>query len=117
MKKAKFSRLLSVLLCFCMLIGMIPFSASAVPYDETVDDYYNLISKKDWDIAPGITESEIVLNNDDGSRRQVVHLMEADLTNPYTKVMASYAEMNYEKFQTSTMDVQAHGSKKTWDTM
>ncbi len=110
MKHAKTTKVLSFLLCLVMLLGLVPFGAIqalAMDYDGTVDDYYNVISKRDWELAPGIQESEIVLNNDDGSRRQVVHLMEADLNNPYAKVIASYAEMDYTKFQTSTMDQQA----------
>ncbi len=76
---------------------------SGVNYDETVDDYYKVVSNQEWDIAPGITEAEIVLNNDAGNRKQVLHVMKADMTNPYAQVITSYKEMNFEKFGTSTM--------------
>ena len=92
--KNRFPRAVSMLLCLCMLLGMMPFGAfAAVDYDETVDEYYNVISKDDYELAPGITESEIVLNNDEGTHRQVAHVVEVDLSNPYTKVIPSYKGM------------------------
>lgn len=100
-----------------MMIGVLvklPITAVAAnDYDlngtESTDGYYNLISKKDWDIAPGITESEIVLNNDAGSRRQVLFVMEADLSNEYVKVVNSYMGMipEYGNYQTGVMSQQA----------
>ena len=106
-------------LAVLMVLTQVPLAAFAandyvINSSESSDDYYNLITKTDWDIAPGITESEIVLNNDDGSRRQVLHIMEADMTNPYTKVIGSYAEMNTSKYQTATMDVQAAWVEDNW---
>ena len=92
--KNRFTRIVSVLLCLCMLFSVVPFSAfAAVDYDKSVDEYYNVITKDDYDLAPGITESEIVLNNDDGTHRQVAHVVEVDLSNPYTKVIPSYKGM------------------------
>ena len=76
---------------------------------ESTDNYYNLISKKDWEIAPGIAESQIVLNNSDGSQRQVLFVMEADLSNEYVKVINSYTGMvpQYGNYQVSGMSNQA----------
>ncbi len=75
----------------------------------STDNYYNLISKKDWEIAPGIKEAQIVLNNDDGSYRQVLFVMEADLNNEYVKVINSYTGMvpQYGNYQVSGMTNQA----------
>ena len=91
-------KILALLLSVLILVGVMPLSALAandysLNSTESTDDYYNLISKKDWDIAPGITESEIILNNDSGSYRQVLHVMEADLNNEYVKVINSYMGM------------------------
>ena len=71
--KQVFKKGVAFLLAFVMVLGVVsavPFTALAandytINSTPTTDDYYNLVSKKDWDIAPGITESEIVLNNDD----------------------------------------------------
>ena len=113
MKKA-FKKSISIVIALMMVLGVIPFAASAAndyTINSTVstDDYYNLISKKDWDIAPGITESEIVLNSDDGSRRQVLFVMEADTNNEYVKVINSYNGMipKHGEYKMGVMSQQA----------
>lgn len=70
------------------------FSSPEIVYATREDDYYNVISKTDYILAPGITESEIVLNNDAGSHRQVAHVVEVDINNPYTKVIPSTYKMS-----------------------
>ena len=106
------TRVLSLLLALVMIVGIVPFQAlAAVDYDETLDDYYKVISKTDYELAPGITESEIVLNNDAGSHRQVAHVVEVDIDNPYTKVMPSYKGMaeglNSKNYGVQVMSQQA----------
>ena len=73
------------------------------------DGYYNVITKNEWDIAPGIVESEIILNNGSGDRRQVMHVMEVDINNPYASILPSYMGMNptLGNYQTGTMSQQA----------
>ena len=120
--KQIFKKSVSFLLAFVMVAGIfasIPFTAFAandytINSTESTDDYYNLISKKDWEIAPGITESEIVLNNDDGSQRQVLFVMEADLNNEYVKVINSYTGMvpEYGNYTTGVMSQQAALAEK-----
>ncbi len=104
------SKALAALLCLCMLFSILPMSAFAVEYNADFDDYYNVISKQDWELAPGITESEIVLNSDAGTHRQVAHVVEADISNEYVKVMPSYAGMkealDEQNFQTQIMSEQ-----------
>ena len=113
MKKI-FKKSISIVIALMMVLGVIPFAASAAndyTINSTVstDNYYNLISKKDWDIAPGITESEIVLNSDDGSRRQVLFVMEADTNNEYVKVINSYNGMipQHGSYKVGVMSQQA----------
>ncbi len=90
----KVRKLLCALLAALMVVSVVPAIASAeVDYVEADGAYYNVISKKDYDLAPGIVESEIVLNNDDLTHRQVAHVVEVDLSNPYTKVIPSYKGM------------------------
>ena len=110
-------RSVSMLLAAIMVISSfvaIPFTVSAgndytINSTTSTDGYYNLISKKDWDIAPGITESEIVLNNDAGTKRQVLFVMEADMNNEYVKVTHSYTGMlpEYGSYTTGVMSEQA----------
>ena len=111
MKKST-SKILAMLLVIVTFIGVIPLNAFAasIEYDPDRvenDDYYKLISKKDWTLAPGIEETEVVLNNADGSHRQVVHSVKVDMNNPYTKVIPGYKGMvptagNYGTEATST---------------
>lgn len=67
------SKVIAMLLASIMLVGIIPVNVFAVssPYDDNNggSDYYNIISEKSWNIAPGVQEYEQVLNNDDGTRR------------------------------------------------
>ncbi len=107
-------KILALLLSMLMLVGIMPISAFAtndytINSAESSDEYYNLISKQDWEIAPGITESQIVLNNDDGSQRQVLFVMEADLNNEYVKVANSYMGMvpEYGNYKVAGMSMQA----------
>ncbi len=107
-------KFVSALLAVLMLLSLVPMSVFAandyeINSSSSTDDYYNLISKTDWEIAPGITESQIVINNDDGSQQQVLFVMEADTNNEYVKVINSYTGMKpeYGNYQVSGMTNQA----------
>ena len=57
--------------------------------------YYNVISKKDYVLVPGAAvESEIVLNNADGTRRQVLHIIEVDPSNTDVSIVPGYKTIN-----------------------
>lgn len=117
--KKKALKLFAAFLAVVMLISVLPMNALAtIPFDNsaTTDDYYQVISKRDWGIAPGVDETEIVLNNAEGTRRQVVHTLEVDMNNPYTKIIPGYKGMiptpgNYGTQSTSTQALWAeeHG--------
>ena len=84
------------------------------PAEDFGDGYYSVISEKNWDIAPGIKETELVLNNADNNHRQVLHIMEADMNNPYTKVTTSYTNMDTSNYAVSNMLVQANWVRDNW---
>ncbi len=94
MKAKPFSKVLGIILAVVMLMSILPMNmlAASVEYNAH-DDYYKVITKTDYELAPGIVESEIVLNNAAGSHRQVAHVVEVDLSNPYAKVIPSYKGM------------------------
>ena len=89
MKIRQLSKMLAMALAVIMLIGMVPVQVFASFYDDSNggSDYYNVISEKIWNIAPGVQENEIVLNNDAGTRRQVLHTAVVDVNNPFVKVI------------------------------
>ena len=89
----KTTRFLTMLLVVLIFVGTLPMNVLAAVavggYDDSNggSDYYNIISEKKWDLAPGVMETELVLNNDAGTRRQVLHTAIVDLNNPFVKVI------------------------------
>ena len=118
MRKTQLSKILAMLLAVIMLTSVLPINIFALDtnYSDSNggSDYYNVISKKDWDIAPGVKETEMVLNNDEGTRRQVLHTAVVDLNNPYVKVIAGYKGMwpKEGNYGTESTSVQALNAEK-----
>ena len=101
------NRVVALVVALVTLIGMLPTTALAsipnwadnnVVYNgETfgTDGYYNVISKKDYVLVPGAAvESEIVLNNASGNRRQVLHVIEVDPSNPDVSIVPGYYQID-----------------------
>ncbi|MBQ4562266.1 MAG: phosphodiester glycosidase family protein [Clostridia bacterium] len=116
--KKPFSRILSMLLVAIMVISVLPLNLFALDanYDTSNggSDYYQIITQRDWELAPGVLETEMVLNNDAGTRRQVVHTLAVDVNNPYTRVIAGYKGMWPEEgnYGTQSTSVQALEAEK-----
>jgi len=93
-------KLLAAVVAMLLLIGVLPLSAIAATVDLELNgansscDYYNVIQKTDYDLVPGAVESEIIMNNDGGTRRQVVHVIEVDTKNPNVSVMPSFKNIS-----------------------
>ncbi len=111
----KMAKVVSLFLCLIMLLGALPMTAFATWEDENVvfegtsfgtNGYYNVISKKDYVLVPGAaTETEMVLNNADGTRRQVMHIIEVDPSNPDVSLVPGY--YNIDKDITNVANQQA----------
>ena len=57
--------------------------------------YYNVISRKDYVLVPDAAiEYEMVLNNDAGDRRQVIHVIEVDPSNPDVSIVPGYYQID-----------------------
>lgn len=117
--KQKANKVLAILLSVLMLASIVPSTVlAAIDWDinstASTDNYYTIISKNDWAIAPGINETEVVLNNKSGDRRQVIHLMEADISNPYTRVISSYTNMDTSNYAISTIPDHAKFIEEQW---
>ena len=100
-------RIVALVITIMMMISMIPMSVLAdipnwaennVVFDGTsfgTNGYYNVISKKDYVLVPGAAvESEIVLNNAAGNRRQVLHIIEVDPSNPDVSIVPGYYQID-----------------------
>ena len=87
-------KIIAMALAILMLLSVLPMSVLAAENDLNLGsgscDYYNLIEKNDYNLAPGAVESEIILNDDSGTRRQVVHVIEVDPNNKNISVMPSF---------------------------
>lgn len=113
MKKTK--RFVALLLTAVMLLGALPIAAGAAWADDNVtysgtsfgvDGYYTVISQKDWTLVPGAaTETEMVLNNAAGTRRQVLHVVEVDPSNEAISIVPGY--YGIDKDITSVANQQA----------
>ena len=100
-------RVIALLITAVMLVSAMPLAAFAsipdwednnVIFEGTsfgTNGYYNVISKKDYVLVPGAAvESEIVLNNAAGTRRQVLHIIEVDPSNPDVSIVPGYYQID-----------------------
>ena len=103
MKHKLTKKVIALVLAMMLLIGVVPTTAFAsianweqnnVVFEGTsfgTNGYYNVISKKDYTLVPGAaTETEMVINNSTGNRRQVMHIIEVDPSNPDISVLPGY---------------------------
>ena len=103
----KTTRVVTIVLTIVMMLGALPLTTFAtiadwanknVIFDGTsfgTNGYYNVISKKDYVLVPGAAvESEMVLNNATGTRRQVLHIIEVDPSNPDVSIVPGYNQID-----------------------
>ena len=84
-------KILSLVLALLMILTMLPMSVFASGFDGSVsDNYFTVISEDKYSLAPGATETEMVLNNAKGDDRKVVHFFEVDTSVDTIKVMPGY---------------------------
>ncbi len=92
------SRVIAIVLSVVMLISSLPMMTLAL-VDGNIQSgavigtngYYNIISRKDYVLVPGAaTETELVINNAEGTRRQVLHVIEVDPSNPDVSIVPGY---------------------------
>ena len=132
---------LSSRICATVLAFLMAFSAVQVPVyatsseseinqvtefaDGVVNDgkvfgyegYYNIISSKEYTLVPGAAiEKEIVLNNAQGNRRQVLHVIEVDPSNPDVSIVPGYyqidKDLSWDKEFSGTPDSNPNWSHK-----
>ena len=108
MNKRISTRVIAAFLFVMMFVTSVaPVAAGAMGFDETVTgDYYTVISQNDYVLCDGATESEIIVNNDNGTRRQVLHIMEIDPNNPNVEVLPSYYQIDKDLTDPSNWTAQ-----------
>ena len=84
-------KFLAIALAVLMLVSVLPISALASEFDTSVSgDYFQVISENKYNLAPGATETELILNNANGDDRKIVHYFEVDPKNDYIEVLPGY---------------------------
>ena len=84
-------KILAMTLVVLMIVSLLPMSVFASEFDASVSkDYFTVISKNQYALAPGATETEMVLNNTTGDDRKVVHIFEVDTKNENIEVLPGY---------------------------
>ena len=83
-------KFLALTLALLMVATILPVSALAEFDTSASNDYYVVISENEYKLAPGATETELIVNNKDGSDRKVVHYFEVDPKNETLEVLPGY---------------------------
>ncbi len=84
-------KFLALTLAVLMIASVLPMSVFASVFDASVTgDYFTVISEDKYNLAPGATEIEMVVNNAQGNDRKVVHIFEVDTKNENLEVMPGY---------------------------
>ncbi len=84
-------RFLAMALVVLMVTSILPMSVIASEFDvSATGDYFTVISEDRYALAPGATETELVLNNVEGNDRKVVHYFEVDTKNENIEVLPGY---------------------------
>ncbi len=113
MKQTQGKRFLSLLLCVMMVLSLMPITAFAeetsgkITFDGSDDGYNILMSKKDYAIAPGVTESNLILNDSTGQNQNKAYVFQVDSGAETAYTMASYKDLNGRSWGTQVMSAQA----------
>lgn len=99
----------------CMVLSILPTNVFAATKDPISNTDYSIVSSKDYAIAPGVTETDVIWNDNTGDS-QVVGFMstiDADaLADGSVKVVASYGGF-YEGSDSSKWSVTSWGLAST----
>ena len=99
MNKRKTAKVLALLLCLVMVFGILPWQALAAEArtgdgsglgkgDSIGGTVYHVASRRDYAIAPDISESVIITNNDAGNSQTVANVMEVNTSGGRAKIVA-----------------------------
>lgn len=101
MERKTRKQLLSILLCVALVFSMFPQTILAAESDGSADNDVVEISKKEYVLAPDITEYELVTNNRSLSRQQVGHVMEVKLGSN-AQIRVGYSDYNVDAIKSGS---------------
>ncbi|MGM9616329.1 phosphodiester glycosidase family protein, partial [Butyricicoccus sp.] len=108
MKKKFFS----VVLMLCMVVTMLPANALAVIAAGTEFGKNRVISSRDYAISPGVTETDVVLNNANGTAQNKGFILDVDLSNPNVSIKAGYKDYSGTSWGLQSCLDQAEAAEK-----
>lgn len=113
MKKQKSTKFLwqIILAAFLTICLGTPVQARINIDTGMMPEGYVLVKKTDRNIAPGITETQLISNTQEGDMQQIDYLMEVDMSeDASTKIVASYgSDYDASSWELSTMEEQING--------
>ena len=125
MHKSKSAKILSLLLCLVMVLGTLPWQALAAELqaggssglekgDSIGGTVYHVTSRRNYAIAPDISESVIITNNAAGNSQTVANVMEVNTAGGRAKIVAGYGNRNPKEqgWTLKTTTDQAHVYEK-----
>ncbi len=106
---------LSVLLAVCLAIPtslVFPTKAQAATKDFVTPEGLYLISSKEYAIAPGIKETQVITNTADGNDQEAGFAVTIDLSNDTVSLGAGYANNDGSTWGMQTVRGQAYAAEK-----
>ena len=106
-------RVLSSLLVLVMVLTLLPVAAFAdVSVGDLGEDSYNqILSKTEYAVAPGIDETDVVINNQQLTEQNMGYVMEIDMSNPSVHIVAGYKDYQGEVWGMQTVRNQAKAAE------
>ena len=105
--------LLSVLLAVVMVFTVIaPIAAFATSVDESkLMEGLSMTSKTEYAVAPGVTETRITTNDSTGLNQNTAYVLEVDMSNPYTSIIAGYKDYDGSNYGFARVRDQAYAAE------
>ena len=93
--KIRARRAAALVLAAALLLGLlvVPVSAAQQPAEQP-QGYYSVISKTEYAVAPGVKETDLLLNSTKGTEQNKGFMLEIDPKNPNISLKACYK--NYD---------------------
>ena len=109
--KKKLQQMIAIFLTLSLVLGVNSLDTFASVSLGSVGEN-SIIAKKEYSLVPGITETDITLNNDEGTYQNKGYVMEIDLSNPDVTMKAGYKNYDGSTYGMQTSTGQAEAAEK-----
>ncbi len=111
--KAFALRAASLALTLALLLGLLVVPVSAAPRPaDTTQGYYSVISKTEYAVAPGVKETDLLLNSTKGTEQNKGFMLEIDPKNLNIALKACYKNYDGSAWGMQTPTLQAAAAEK-----